>query len=104
MRRMRSTRPRRPPVPGRDASGVARRRFPARPAPLAWGPDDLSSRTGNLLAMHQGQQEPRPRVADKANAERSDDMPYLRLEPTLDGLRSDDRFVALVGRVGLPGR
>jgi TolB-like protein/DNA-binding winged helix-turn-helix (wHTH) protein/Tfp pilus assembly protein PilF len=41
---------------------------------------------------------------DKAYAERSDYMPYLRLEPMLDGLRSDHRFVALVGRVGLPGR
>jgi TolB-like protein/DNA-binding winged helix-turn-helix (wHTH) protein/Tfp pilus assembly protein PilF len=41
---------------------------------------------------------------DKAYAERSDYMPYLRLEPMLDGLRSDQRFVALVGRVGLPGR
>ena len=36
---------------------------------------------------------------DKAYAERSDYMPYLRLEPMLDGLRSDHRFVALVGRV-----
>jgi TolB-like protein/DNA-binding winged helix-turn-helix (wHTH) protein/Tfp pilus assembly protein PilF len=41
---------------------------------------------------------------DKAYAERSDYMPYLRLEPMLDSLRSDDRFAALVGRVGLPSR
>jgi TolB-like protein/DNA-binding winged helix-turn-helix (wHTH) protein/Tfp pilus assembly protein PilF len=41
---------------------------------------------------------------DKAYAERSDYMPYLRLEPMLDGLRSDHRFTALVGRVGLPSR
>jgi TolB-like protein/DNA-binding winged helix-turn-helix (wHTH) protein len=41
---------------------------------------------------------------DKAYAERSDYMPYLKLEPMLDGLRSDHRFVALVGRVGLPSR
>jgi TolB-like protein/DNA-binding winged helix-turn-helix (wHTH) protein/tetratricopeptide (TPR) repeat protein len=41
---------------------------------------------------------------DKAYAERSDYMPYLRLEPMLDGLRSDPRFAALVGRVGLPTR
>jgi TolB-like protein/DNA-binding winged helix-turn-helix (wHTH) protein/Tfp pilus assembly protein PilF len=41
---------------------------------------------------------------DKAYAERSDYMPYLRLEPMLDGLRSDQRFAALVGRVGLPTR
>ena len=41
---------------------------------------------------------------DKAYAERSDYMPYLRLEPMLDGLRSDHRFAALVGRVGLPSR
>ena len=41
---------------------------------------------------------------DKAYAERSDYMPYLRLEPMLDGLRSDHRFAALVGRVGLPTR
>jgi TolB-like protein/DNA-binding winged helix-turn-helix (wHTH) protein/Tfp pilus assembly protein PilF len=41
---------------------------------------------------------------DKAYAERSDYMPYLRLEPMLDVLRSDHRFVALVGRVGLPSR
>jgi hypothetical protein len=34
----------------------------------------------------------------KAHAERSDYMPYLRLEPMLDGLRSDYRFAALVGR------
>ena len=39
---------------------------------------------------------------DKAYAERSDYMPYLRLEPMLDSLRSDHRFVALVERVGLP--
>jgi TolB-like protein/DNA-binding winged helix-turn-helix (wHTH) protein/Tfp pilus assembly protein PilF len=41
---------------------------------------------------------------DKAYAERSDYMPYLKLEPMLDGLRSDRRFVALVERVGLPSR
>jgi TolB-like protein/DNA-binding winged helix-turn-helix (wHTH) protein/Tfp pilus assembly protein PilF len=41
---------------------------------------------------------------DKAYAERSDYMPYLRLEPMLDGLRSDHRFAALVTRVGLPSR
>jgi hypothetical protein len=39
---------------------------------------------------------------DKAYVERSDNMPYLRLEPMLDGLRSDHRFAALVARVGLP--
>ena len=39
---------------------------------------------------------------EKAYAERSDYMAYLRLEPMLDGLRSDHRFAALVGRVGLP--
>jgi TolB-like protein/DNA-binding winged helix-turn-helix (wHTH) protein/Tfp pilus assembly protein PilF len=39
---------------------------------------------------------------DKAYAERSDYMPYLSLEPMLDGLRSDHRFAALVRRVGLP--
>jgi TolB-like protein/DNA-binding winged helix-turn-helix (wHTH) protein/Tfp pilus assembly protein PilF len=41
---------------------------------------------------------------EKAYAERSDYMAYLRLEPMLDGLRSDHRFAALVGRVGLPTR
>jgi TolB-like protein/DNA-binding winged helix-turn-helix (wHTH) protein len=41
---------------------------------------------------------------DKAYAERSDYMPYLSLEPMLDGLRSDHRFAALVGRVGLRAR
>jgi tetratricopeptide (TPR) repeat protein len=39
---------------------------------------------------------------DKAYAERSDYMPYLRLEPMLDGVRSDPRFATLVRRVGLP--
>jgi TolB-like protein/DNA-binding winged helix-turn-helix (wHTH) protein/Flp pilus assembly protein TadD len=39
---------------------------------------------------------------EKAYDERSDYMPYLRLEPMLDGLRSDHRFAALVERVGLP--
>ena len=41
---------------------------------------------------------------DKAYAERSDYMPYLRLEPMLDGLRADHRFATLVRRVGLPTR
>jgi tetratricopeptide (TPR) repeat protein len=41
---------------------------------------------------------------DKAYEERSDYMPYLTLEPMLDGLRSDHRFTALVGRVRLPSR
>jgi TolB-like protein/DNA-binding winged helix-turn-helix (wHTH) protein/Tfp pilus assembly protein PilF len=41
---------------------------------------------------------------DKAYDERSDYMPYLKLEPMLDGLRSDHRFAALVARVGLPSR
>jgi hypothetical protein len=31
-------------------------------------------------------------------------MPYLKLEPMLDGLRSDHRFAALVERMGLSGR
>jgi len=39
---------------------------------------------------------------EKAYVERSDYMPYLRLEPMLDGLRADPRFTALVRRVGLP--
>jgi len=41
---------------------------------------------------------------DKAYAERSDYMAYLTLETMLDGLRTDHRFAALVGRVGLTGR
>jgi len=41
---------------------------------------------------------------DKAYAERSDYMAYLKLEPMLDSLRSDRRFAALVERVGLLSR
>ena len=41
---------------------------------------------------------------EKAYVERSDYMPYLGLDPMLDGLRSDYRFAALVGRVGLSSR
>jgi tetratricopeptide (TPR) repeat protein len=41
---------------------------------------------------------------DKAYAERSDYMAYLGVEPMLDGLRSDQRFAALLKRVGLPTR
>jgi hypothetical protein len=39
---------------------------------------------------------------EKACGERSDYMPYLGLEPMLDGLRAERRFTALVQRVGLP--
>jgi hypothetical protein len=39
---------------------------------------------------------------EKACDERSDYMPYLGLEPMLDGLRAEPRFVALMRRVGLP--
>jgi TolB-like protein/DNA-binding winged helix-turn-helix (wHTH) protein/tetratricopeptide (TPR) repeat protein len=41
---------------------------------------------------------------NKAYDERSDYMAYLTLEPMLDGLRSDQRFAALVERVGVPAR
>jgi tetratricopeptide (TPR) repeat protein len=39
---------------------------------------------------------------EKAYDERSDYMPYLGLEPMLDGLRAEPRFAALERRVGLP--
>jgi hypothetical protein len=39
---------------------------------------------------------------ERAYDERSDYMPYLGLEPMLDGLRAERRFAALVRRVGLP--
>ena len=38
---------------------------------------------------------------EKAYAERSDYMPYLALEPMLDGLRADPRFAALIRRTGV---
>ena len=49
-----------------------------------------------------GYRDPALAWLDKAYGERSDYMPYLRLESMLDGLRSDQRFAALVRRVGLP--
>ena len=41
---------------------------------------------------------------DKAYDDRSDYMPFLRLDPMLDGLRSDQRLAALITRVGVPNQ
>jgi len=39
---------------------------------------------------------------EKAYEDRNWWMPWLKVEPRLDPLRSDPRFVALLRRVGLP--
>ena len=39
---------------------------------------------------------------EKAYEERAEFMVYLKADPRLDGLRADSRFLALIGRVGLP--
>jgi serine/threonine-protein kinase len=40
-------------------------------------------------------------LLERAFTERSDAMPFLKVEPRFDGLHSDPRFAALVKRVGL---
>jgi hypothetical protein len=39
---------------------------------------------------------------DKAFAERSNWLVWLRLDPRFNGLRSDSRFVELLGRMNFP--
>lgn len=58
----------------------------------------------NLALVHAGlrQNDKAFGWLEKAYEERSGWMPYLGIEPRLDNLRSDPRFVDLVKRVGLP--
>ena len=39
---------------------------------------------------------------NKAYEQREVHMVSLKVDPTLDGIRADERFADLVGRVGLP--
>ncbi len=55
-----------------------------------------------LIHVGLGDKERAMQWLERAYQERSDGLVYLEVDPRLDRLRSDARFVNLVRRVGLP--
>jgi serine/threonine-protein kinase len=62
----------------------------------------VSSYHVSLIYIELGEKDPAFEWLDKAYAERSDLLVYLKVDPRVDSLRSDVRFTDLVKRVGLP--
>ena len=57
-----------------------------------------------IAAIHSalGEREPAFEWLNRAYEQREVAMVSLKVDPTLDGLRGDERFAELVRRVGLP--
>lgn len=71
-----------------------------RAASEGYFPTDGIART--LIAL--GDYDEAFRLLDRADAERSWGVLWLRIDPLLDPVRTDPRFIALVNRIGLPER
>lgn len=85
-------------VAGRRAEALAILKRLRQPSPTRY----VSPYSVALVEAGLGDRDQALAWLDKAYTERSDYMPYLKLEPMMDGLRSDPRFAAIVQRVGLP--